>query len=236
MWPPWPGHPRRWTKAYQDPIWWVRLLEYRELANTHFEPSAVEINLRSPSMLHGKKGFERIVWAFKNVLNHSVTWLFHDFTSNSSGGKAIPITKSFDSWIIDWSETANDAPITKHHPVTKECLPQQRTTNRVRIPNITPAQSSDSDESFEDWALETYEWLSLIAMESPRVYLEDAIDPFLSRYQVPDGDPGSISNMAILTWTGFIPNCWIRTLFIHMSGWACFSISYHLCRSVAKCL
>lgn len=29
-------------------------------------------------MLHGKKGFERIVWAFKNVLNHSLTWLFHD--------------------------------------------------------------------------------------------------------------------------------------------------------------
>lgn len=29
-------------------------------------------------MLHGKKGFERIVWAFKNVLNASRTWLFHD--------------------------------------------------------------------------------------------------------------------------------------------------------------
>lgn len=29
-------------------------------------------------MLHGKKGFERIVWAFKNVLNSTVTWLFHD--------------------------------------------------------------------------------------------------------------------------------------------------------------
>ena len=39
---------------------------------------AVEINLRLPSMLHGKKGFERIVWAFKNVLNSTVTWLFHD--------------------------------------------------------------------------------------------------------------------------------------------------------------
>ena len=34
-------------------------------------------------MLHGKKGFERIVWAFKNVLNRSVTWLFHDFDPKS---------------------------------------------------------------------------------------------------------------------------------------------------------
>lgn len=32
-----------------------------------------------PSMLHGRKGFERIVWAFENVLNEPLTWLFHDF-------------------------------------------------------------------------------------------------------------------------------------------------------------
>ena len=36
----------------------------------------VEINLRLPSMLHGKKGFDRIVYAFKNVLTKPVTWLF----------------------------------------------------------------------------------------------------------------------------------------------------------------
>lgn len=29
-------------------------------------------------MLHGKKGFERIVWAFKNVLTSSINWLFYD--------------------------------------------------------------------------------------------------------------------------------------------------------------
>lgn len=38
----------------------------------------VELNLRLPSMLHGKKGFERIVWTFKNVLTQSLTWLFVD--------------------------------------------------------------------------------------------------------------------------------------------------------------
>ena len=46
---------------------------------------AVEIDLRQPSMLHGKKGFERIVWAFKNVLNHSVAWLVHDLERSSDG-------------------------------------------------------------------------------------------------------------------------------------------------------
>ena len=36
-------------------------------------------------MLHGKKGFERIAWAFKNVLNHSVAWLFYDLSPTSNG-------------------------------------------------------------------------------------------------------------------------------------------------------
>lgn len=29
-------------------------------------------------MLHGKKAFDRIVYAFKNVLTKPVTWLFHN--------------------------------------------------------------------------------------------------------------------------------------------------------------
>jgi len=43
----------------------------------------VEINLRLPSMLHGKKGFDRIVYAFKNVLDTPVTWLFGDLGATS---------------------------------------------------------------------------------------------------------------------------------------------------------
>lgn len=46
--------------------------------------AAIEINLRLPSMIHGKKGFERIVWAFNNVLNDPVTWIFHDIQHGSN--------------------------------------------------------------------------------------------------------------------------------------------------------
>ncbi|KAI5304020.1 hypothetical protein KEM56_006949, partial [Ascosphaera pollenicola] len=46
---------------------------------THIkERYLIEINLRLPSMLHGKNGFEKIVHAFKTVLNEPVTWLFCD--------------------------------------------------------------------------------------------------------------------------------------------------------------
>lgn len=40
--------------------------------------TVVEINLRLPSMLHGKKGFDRLVYAFTNALKTPVTWLFAD--------------------------------------------------------------------------------------------------------------------------------------------------------------
>jgi hypothetical protein len=46
----------------------------------------IELNLRLPSMLHGKKGFDRIVWAFKNVLNQSLAWLFCDLETSPDQG------------------------------------------------------------------------------------------------------------------------------------------------------
>lgn len=45
--------------------------------------AVIQLNLRLPSMLHGKKGFERVAWAFKNVLNQSLAWLFCDLDPQS---------------------------------------------------------------------------------------------------------------------------------------------------------
>lgn len=56
--------------------------------------SAVELNLRLPAMLHGKRGFERIVYAFKHVLNHSLSWLFIDLDAldePTTGTPQIPL-------------------------------------------------------------------------------------------------------------------------------------------------
>lgn len=36
----------------------------------------VEFDLRSPSMFTGKKGFDRLIYAAKNVFKEPVTWLF----------------------------------------------------------------------------------------------------------------------------------------------------------------
>ena len=112
---------------------------------------------------------------------------------------------------------AQSMPIAKHHPVTKELSPQQKTIQRVRQPNLSSPSSSDSDEDFEDWALEIYEWLSLVTLESPRICLQDTIDPFLSRYQVPNNESETALNLVMLTWSGLIPASWIRKLLICLS-------------------
>jgi ribonucleases P/MRP protein subunit RPP40 len=67
--------------------WLFLAILYRFTSKTFL---AIEIDLRQPSMLHGKKGFERIVWACRNVLNASVTWLLaFDAVSQNSLDKGM---------------------------------------------------------------------------------------------------------------------------------------------------
>ena len=54
--------------------------------------AAIELDLRQPSMVRGKKGFDRIVWAFKNVLTDVVTWLFYDCNEEATLAKGISST------------------------------------------------------------------------------------------------------------------------------------------------
>ena len=41
-------------------------------------------------MLHGKKGFDRIVWSFKNVLNQAMSWLFYDLEPTPEQNNGLP--------------------------------------------------------------------------------------------------------------------------------------------------
>lgn len=108
-----------------------------------------------------------------------------------------------------------ERPIAKLHPVTTLITPQKRTTEGVSLPEIDPTASMESDDAFEDWAIEIYEWLSLVGIESPRVLAEDSIDLYLSRYQIPFSHSDSPRNfsMVCLTWKGLLPADWVRGLF-----------------------
>ncbi|OOF95755.1 hypothetical protein ASPCADRAFT_396468 [Aspergillus carbonarius ITEM 5010] len=158
----------------------------------------VEINLRLPSMVHGKKGFERIVWAFKNVLNQSVAWLFFDLASGSDG------------------IAEDDLSLKGNHPQIVNCEPivtERLTTLVPPFQGINITEEGRSAE-LEDHCNEISEWLALISLESPRVAAEDDVDPYLCRYSVPDSDDAKPSDLVSVKWRGLIPPRWIMQLFV----------------------
>ncbi|KAL4896683.1 ribonuclease P 40kDa subunit-domain-containing protein [Aspergillus ambiguus] len=158
----------------------------------------IELNLRLPSMLHGKKGFERIVWAFKNVLNQSVAWLFYDLSPGSNGISEDTSLKGNHPHIIDTKML-----FTRHADILAPSLSQINVTDR--------SPEEDLRESCEELS----EWLGMVALGSPRVKKDDDTDPFLCRYSVPgpEGSPQCL-NLVSLKWHGFIPPKWILQLFI----------------------
>ncbi|KAJ5779460.1 hypothetical protein N7457_007180 [Penicillium paradoxum] len=160
----------------------------------------VELNLRLPSMLHGKKGFERIVWAFDNVLTQSVAWLFLDLESSSG-----------------WDE--GDKPIKKAQPQLKTCEPQEIDHEQV----ITPPFYEDgklpegmSEGDLQEYSGSLSEWIAMVQMGSPRVSGNDDVDPYLSRYAVPDADETRPSDLKSLKWHGFISSRWVMQLFLNL--------------------
>jgi ribonuclease P/MRP protein subunit RPP40 len=88
------------------------------------------------------------------------------------------------------------------------------TTN---IPNIlVPTITSVSDTYDADAAADLLEWLGLVSLDSPRIRADDSIDPYLSRYQVPELGEGSpiTRNLVRMRWYGFIPPTFIRDVYI----------------------
>ncbi|POS87872.1 hypothetical protein EPUL_000358 [Erysiphe pulchra] len=152
----------------------------------------VEIDFRQPSMLHGKKGFNRIIYAFEKVLVRPVTWLFCNLNTTSP----------------------TPDPLDKHFPVKKIAIPKITRNKIVTMPSLQPPLKTDNefDTEFDYYAMETHEWFSLLMLDSPRVYKDDMIDPALSRY-CPSGET-SVSNLAKIVWQGFISPTSSHKLFV----------------------
>ncbi|KAI4864179.1 ribonuclease P 40kDa subunit [Hypoxylon rubiginosum] len=156
----------------------------------------VQFDLRSPSMLHGKKGFDRLAYACKNVFNTPVTWLFYNH-----------------------SKTPVPDPLSRHYPTQYTSHPEISEGLLVKVPSLKPpAAILDRRDSLEleEFATDIYEWLSLLRLGSPRVDANDKIDPYLSGYSVPgdaeDGQNGQNHRLCRISWQGFIPPNWTRQI------------------------
>jgi ribonuclease P/MRP protein subunit RPP40 len=156
----------------------------------------VEYDLRASSMKHGKKGFSRLEWACKNVLDQSLAWLFYNFNPSSAESLA-----------------EGKEPISKHAPWLHNITPDVTRMDSVLVPRI-PVTDLGNLYAEED-ALGLLEYIHMLQLKSPRVDKGDDINPHLSRYEVPDLGKGiSSRNMVTVRWRGFMSPAFVRDLFL----------------------
>ncbi|OTA55592.1 ribonuclease P 40kDa subunit [Hypoxylon sp. EC38] len=153
----------------------------------------VQFELRSPSMLHGKKGFDRLAYACKNVFSTPITWLFHNL-----------------------SKTPVPDPLLRHYPTKYTSHAGVTDGLLTKVPLLKPPPAileSQNRLDLDEFATDIYEWLSLIRLESPRVNVSDKIDPYLSGYAVP-GNPEDVQEgkLCRISWQGFIPPKWTQQI------------------------
>jgi ribonuclease P/MRP protein subunit RPP40 len=88
----------------------------------------------------------------------------------------------------------------------------------VKVPQLRPPSNQAKDEygdDFGDFCIDLHEWLSLLSLESPRISVQDQIDPYLSRYAPPgaESESSKSSELIKITWRGFLSSQWAHKAF-----------------------
>jgi ribonuclease P/MRP protein subunit RPP40 len=157
---------------------------------------SVTFDLRKPSMAHGKRGFERLVWACKNVLDQSLTWLFWNFNPAAA------------ETLREGSEL-----ISTHAPWVYGVDPAVVELGKVACPRLVKGGLTSLYD--EEEALGMLEYLHLLGLQSPRVRADDDVDSHLSRYEVPDVGGGvGVRDMVRVRWKGFMPPEFVQSVFL----------------------
>lgn len=147
-------------------------------------------------MFPGKKAFDRLVWAFKNVLDASLAWLFYDLRS--------PLLTS------PTNEAIQNA-LTAHAAIIKTVRPEPVPLQQALLPSFE-LQAEINEEDTRDQATELLEWLSLAMARSPRVLKGDSMDPYLCRYQ--PTETGVPTDLVLYQWHGFAPAAFVQKILL----------------------
>jgi ribonucleases P/MRP protein subunit RPP40 len=97
-------------------------------------------------------------------------------------------------------------PLEKLFAIGFTSVPSVSPDIQTQSPSLTvpPEVLANGDRpELEYLGTEWYEWLSLVRLGSPRVQPSDNIDPYLSRYQAPEGWTGE-TKLCKVSWQGFI--------------------------------
>jgi ribonuclease P/MRP protein subunit RPP40 len=148
-------------------------------------------------MVHGKKGFSRLEWACKNVLNKSLTWLFYNFN---------PTAKE--------SLQAGKEPISVHQPFLQSIKPIVTKLPKTLVPNLTVSDLTALYDRDDTLALQEY--IHMLSLASPRVSAYDSIDSHISRYEVPKLTDRKLATkeMVRVRWRGFIGPEFVREIYL----------------------
>ncbi|KAK0636519.1 ribonuclease P 40kDa subunit-domain-containing protein [Bombardia bombarda] len=159
----------------------------------------VELDLTNPSMVPGKKTFDRLLYTTKNAHNAPITWMFCNLSAT----------------------TPNPDPLAAHFPTNYTSNPAVSQNIASLVPNMKPPVESivsGAKEEFEEFATEIYEWLSLVRLRSPRIQPGDQIDPYLCRYQVPGGEEHQETKICKISWQGFLSPSWSKQTLVDVIG------------------
>ncbi|KAJ4985540.1 ribonuclease P 40kDa subunit [Stagonosporopsis vannaccii] len=160
----------------------------------------VTYDLTAPSMRSGKKGFERLKWAARNVLDESRAWLF--WTQNAS----------FAESLRDGREV-----LCAHAPKIFALDPAVEPLQRVVVPKLDVQGHGLSALYDHDDALALLEWLDMLSLGSSRVRDGHAVDSHLCRYDVPDfGHGADTRELVRVRWRGFITPPLVKDLFLEV--------------------
>jgi ribonuclease P/MRP protein subunit RPP40 len=163
----------------------------------------IELNLRLPSMLAGKKGFDRILRAAETVFVGEISWLFYDVSA---------------AGVVDEDATLGKETLIKDIEMVTEDL------GKVLVPNFQTQISKSANG--EDDLVELLEWISLAAIGSRRIQQGDLVDEIISRYEVPSISTASTTDttdqpstgtrtqdLTKTTFTGFMPSSFVSSIF-----------------------
>lgn len=100
------------------------------------------------------------------------------------------------------------------------CIPRIRKTRTVKTPEFQAPSNSNSNEDFDDYAVEVREWLALVTLDSPRLDVNDEIDPYLSRYTPPESSTEGVQ-LDRVTWEGFLDPSWAHKALVEVLAAKC---------------
>jgi ribonuclease P/MRP protein subunit RPP40 len=160
----------------------------------------VEYDLKQESMKKGKKGFERLRWAARNVLGESKSWLF--WSANPAFAESVKEGREV---------------LSKHVPKVFALEPEVMVLSGVVVPKLGVQENALSAVYGQDDALALLEWLDMLSLGSSRVTEGDEINSHLCRYDVPDFGHGvDTCELVRVRWSGFLTPGFVKDLFLEV--------------------